>query len=114
MAEYQRMLSERDYVAKAEAELTRLIAALDELGDDVVAELMGDILDLEFEDGSKFIINSHRAARQIWMAAGRNAWHFDYDPGTSRWLASKGGEELWQTLCDLLSTKLGRKVQLVA
>ena len=36
-------------------------------------------LRLDLRDGTKIVINSHRAARQIWMAADRTAWHFDPD-----------------------------------
>ena len=78
--------------------------------DDVEAELAGDILNIEFADDSKFVINSHRAARQIWMAAGTTAWHFDYDG--ERWVSSKTREELWSVVEQALSSKLGRKFTL--
>jgi len=103
-------LSEARYVELASAELLKLLTALDELGEQVDCELASDILSIEFEDGAKFVVNSHRAARQIWMAAGTTAWHFDPVQGT--WIASKTGEELWSVLAAQLSTKLGRPIEL--
>jgi CyaY protein len=106
------VLSETEYLSLAQAELKSLLAALDELGDVLEAELSSDILTIEHGQGSPFVINSHSAARQIWMAADRRAWHFDYDRDRSSWIASKSNEELWQTLQGVLSSKLGRPIRL--
>jgi CyaY protein len=101
------MLSEEDYVELASHELRLLVGALDEqLEDTVDAELESDILTIEFADGVRYVINSHRAARQIWMAADRTAWHFDWDAAGSRWVAQKTGDELWAALNRALRAKL--------
>jgi CyaY protein len=106
-------LSEADYEARALPELRALVDAFDELElDGVEAELASDIFSIEFSDGDKFVINSHRAARQIWMAAGRTAWHFDWDPDRAAWIAYKTGDELWATLSRVVSEKLERDVSL--
>lgn len=108
-------MTEQDYEARAFPELRALITALDGLpGDGFEAELENDILTIEFDDGARFVVNSHRAARQIWMAANRSAWHFDWDPGSERWVASKTQDELWSTVARALSDKLGRPVTLQA
>jgi CyaY protein len=70
------------------------------------------ILTLEFADGTKYVVNSHRAARQIWMAAELRAWHFDYQPADARWTATKNGDELWTLVRDVAARKLGRAVSL--
>ena len=109
------MIDEREYDARALPELRALVDALDELdSDEFDAELSADILSIEFADGGKYVVNSHRAARQIWMAAERSAWHFDYDAKSGQWLASKTGDELWSTLTRTLSEKLGRPITLRA
>jgi len=33
---------------------------------------------LEFEDGSRYVANSHAAAQQIWLSANLMAWHFGW------------------------------------
>lgn len=104
---------ETEYVQAAQVALRTLIDALDALpGDDFEAELANDIVTLEFSDGTKYVINSHRAARQIWMAAERTAWHFDHDPATGAWRAAKTGDELLPTVERVLSKKLGRPLRL--
>lgn len=107
------MITEDEYVALAGPELRQLLDAFDRLDtEDVEAELESDILTVEFGDGAKYVINSHRAARQIWMAAERSAWHFDWSPEKSSWIATKSGDELWSTLERVLTNKLGRPIRL--
>jgi CyaY protein len=106
-------LSESDYDALAAPALQQLITSLDALTQDTVeAELASDILTIEFDDGTRYVLNSHRAARQIWLSAERSAWHFDYVPGSKSWIAAKSGDELWSTLTRLLSAKLGEAITL--
>jgi CyaY protein len=106
-------LDETSYDERAFPELRALIDALDALdAEGLETELAGDILTLEFRDGAKYVINSHRAARQIWMAAERSAWHFDWIESSQRWVAAKTGDELWATLSRSLSKKLDQPVEL--
>jgi CyaY protein len=106
-------LTESEYDSVAVPELQRLIASLDTLeSDEIEAELASDILTIEFSDDTRYVLNSHRAARQIWLSADRSAWHFDFNAGTKRWIAAKSGDELWATLERLVSAKLGEPIEL--
>ena len=101
---------EQAFDAVADRELHALEKALDDV-DGLEVDLQSGVLTLEFSDGVKYVVNSHRAARQIWMAAERSAWHFDH-AADGRWTASKSGEELWATLQGALGRKLGRSLSL--
>lgn len=104
-------ISEKAYGARAFPELSALVDALDALSDELFAELAGDVLTIEFEDQTRYVVNSHLAARQIWLAADRSAWHFD--PGVDgRWQDRRTGAELWAKLQELLAAKLGHPVAL--
>lgn len=106
-------MTEAEYEAVAQPELAALVRALDGLDTtEFEAELASDILTVEFDDGARYVVNSHRAARQIWMAAELNAWHFDWVAAQSRWVASKSGDELWSALEGVLSRRLKRPVRL--
>ena len=106
-------ISEQDYEARALPELRALVDALDGLDlSGIECELSSDILTIEVSGGDRYVVNSHRAARQIWMAADRSAWHFDWDTERSAWVAKKTGDELWGTLARVLSSKLGQPVTL--
>ena len=75
--------------------------------DDVEVSVSDGVLRLDLRDGTKIVINSHRAARQIWMAAVASAWHFDPPGGTGTWIAAKSGEELRATLIRLVRERIG-------
>jgi CyaY protein len=105
-------LSEKAFEARAFPELAALVEAFDAFTDELFAELAGDVLTIEFSDDTRYVINSHVAARQIWLAAERSAWHFDAQPD-GRWLDRRSGGELWSTVGELLSKKLRRPVAFV-
>ncbi len=106
--------TEAEFEKAADRELARLVAALDAAAIDVEVELSMGVLTLEFGDGTKYVVNSHRAAKQIWLAAERSAWHFDPNGEGPRWVAPKSGDELWDTLRGVLSRKLGTEVTLAS
>jgi CyaY protein len=79
--------------------------------DDIEVSTSDGVLRLDLRDGTRIVINSHRAARQIWMAAVASAWHFDPTPDGS-WRAAKSGEELHATLTRLVRERIGLEVSL--
>jgi CyaY protein len=105
------VISEQDFEREADRTLHAMERALDGV-DGLDVDLESGILTLEFSDGVKYIVNSHRAARQIWMAAERSAWHFDPEPGAARWVAKKSGDDLHATIEAVISRKLGRPFSL--
>ncbi|MEM6294383.1 MAG: iron donor protein CyaY [Myxococcota bacterium] len=80
--------------------------------DTLDVELAGDVLTVEFEDGTQFVINAHSAALQVWMAANRNAWHFDFQPEQGTWVAQKSGDELMATVSREVGQRLGMDITL--
>lgn len=98
--------------SRAHAELTYLEERLGELDPDQCdASSSAGVLKLELRDGTRVVINSHRAAGQIWMAAVATAWHFDpLEDG--RWVASRTGDELRATLVTLVRDHGGLDVAL--
>ena len=79
--------------------------------DDVEVSTSDGVLRLDLRDGTRIVINSHRAARQIWMAAIASAWHFD-PAGDGTWRAARSGDELRPTLARLLQERIGLAVAL--
>lgn len=81
--------------------------------DEVDVSSSDGVLRLDLRDGTRIVINSHRAARQIWMAAVASAWHFDpSDPAAGTWRAARSGEELRPTLAKLVRERIGLEVSL--
>jgi CyaY protein len=106
-------VSERDFETYADRELRKLERALTD-GEGFEVDLESGILTISFDDGTRYVVNSHRAARQIWMAAERSAWHFDYLPAEARWVAAKSGDELWSAVARVLTNKLGAAFHLAS
>lgn len=70
-------MDEADFNALAEAELDRLERLLDACTAEIDYEVKpGGIVEIEFENGSKIIVNRHSAAREIWLAAKSGGFHF--------------------------------------
>ena len=70
----------------------------------------GGVLEIEFADGSKIIVNRHAVAREIWVAAKAGGFHFRWD-GQS-WLDTRDGAELMAKLSALASQQAGEVVTL--
>ena len=105
------MSIEREFVQRATFALRHLDQWLGDLEhDDLDVDLAGDVLTLSFSDGSRFIINSHSAAVQIWMAAGTTAWHFDWRPDREAWVAARTNDELMSTVARVVGDKLGETI----
>ena len=101
-------MDETTFDAVAHDEMAYLEERLGELDpDEVEVSSSAGVLRLDLRDGTKIVINSHRAARQIWMAAVATAWHFDPVGDGSSWRAPKTGEELRPTLTKLLRERIG-------
>ena len=91
------------------ADLEERLSALDP--DDCEVSTSAGVLRLDLRDGTRVVINSHRAAGQIWMAAVATAWHFDPLPD-GRWHATRTGEDLRPTLARILRERIGVDVTL--
>ncbi len=99
-------MDEAHFDRVAHEELTALEDAFADIDpDDVEVSVSDGVLRLDLRDGTRIVINSHRAARQIWMAAVSTAWHFD--PAGPSWRAPKTGEELRPTLSRLIQQHTG-------
>lgn len=91
--------------------LTNIEAALEASDADIDFQLQADgILEIEFANGSKIIINRHGIAREIWVAARSGGFHFRHD-GTS-WRDTRDNEELLSKLSRLLSEQAGVAIHL--
>lgn len=105
------MMDEREFNALADATLRRIEDAVEQCGAEVDLEVKpGGVLELEFDDGSKIIINRHTAAREIWVAAKSGGYHFRPEDG--RWVGTRDGEELMTALARYMSEQGGRAIQL--
>jgi CyaY protein len=106
-------MNESQFEALAGAALEKIERALEASGVEADFELKaGGILEIEFDDGSKIIVNRHGAAREIWVAARSGGFHFRWDGAT--WRDTREGSELFAALSRLVSQQGGQSVILKA
>ena len=105
------MLSDTDFERLATQALQRIEAALEASGIDADFELKeGGVLEIEFADASKMIVNRHGAAREIWVAARAGGFHFRWDGAA--WRDTRDASELFAALSKLVSAQGGEAVLL--
>ena len=109
-------IDEKRYLELADRTLSRVLRAFDEVDtDDADLDVAGDVIALRFRDGSRAVLNTQRPTRQLWLAGGARAWHFDWDEASGTWLDDKGtGAELFATLAALAKTGAGIDVRFEA
>lgn len=108
-----RNMNESEFNKLADATLATIESAIEASGAGIDYELQaGGVLELEFEDGSKMVINRHGVAQEIWVAARSGGFHFRAEGG--RWVGTRDGKDLMQALEELLSQQAGEPVKLTA
>ena len=80
--------------------------ALDLLDVGIESLRQGPVLELEFDDDSKIVVNSQAALQEIWVAGKAGGFHFKSKAGL--WLDTRSGEELFATLSRLASAQSGQ------
>src|SRR5213592_1866959 len=104
-------MDETEFAALAEQALSRIETSLEESGVDADVELKpGGVIEIEYADGSRMIINRHAAAREIWVAARAGGFHFRWDGAA--WRDTREGTELFAALSSLVSAQSGQSVRL--
>jgi iron-sulfur cluster assembly protein CyaY len=104
-------MEQSEFERLAEAVLRQIENGLDACGADLDVEVApGGVLEVEFADGSKMVINRHAVAREIWVAARSGGFHFRY--GAGAWRDTRSGEELLAAIGRLASQQAGESVRL--
>lgn len=106
-------MTESEFETLAGAALAALESAFEASAPDVDVQAKGaGMLEIEFDDGSKMVINRHGAAREIWVAARSGGFHFRHD-GVA-WRDTRDGTELFAAVSRLASQQNGAPVELRA
>ena len=110
-------MTESEFENLADAVLAALERAVEQAADcgaiDCDLQRKGSgVLEIEFGDGTKMVINRHGAAREIWVAARTGGFHFRHDG--SAWRDTRDGTELFAAVSRLASEQGGTPVVLSA
>ena len=106
-------MTESEFERLADAALTAVERSLEASGVDADTQTKGaGVLEIEFEDGSRMVLNRHGAARELWVAARSGGFHFRYDG--QAWRDTRDGGEFFAALSKLVSAQSGAPVILSA
>ena len=106
-------MNETEFENTVAATLNRIERAIEASGADIDFENAGEILELEFNNRSKIIINKQGPTKQIWVAAKSGGFHYSYEAGSGQWRNDQSGVELFSELTRLVSEQSGESVKLI-
>ncbi len=102
-------LTDSEFRAVAGEVLAGIEARVDRwLQDDVIdidASRSGGLLELDFPDRSKIVINMQPPLRELWLAARSGGFHFKHADG--RWVDTRSGVDFQSVLSTCASEQAG-------
>lgn len=90
---------ESEFNQLADAVLERIETAIDD--SDAECNRSGNLLQVEFDNGQKIIINRHDVNQEIWVAARSGGFHYAWRDGA--WRSQRDGSELFGKLAELFA-----------
>ncbi len=102
-------MTESEFKQVADSVFQRIEQALDNSDADIDYDSNGTVLEMEFADGSKVIINRHQPNQEIWLAAKSGGFHYAMQDGN--WLSQRDGSELFAKLGELVQIGGGGELE---
>ena len=104
-------MDDNEFRELSDACLTKVAKWLEDLDPDEVDYTAGDgVVTIEFGGGAKFILSRQSQMKQMWLAAGAHAFHYNWDASRATWLDDKDAHELFQRLAESISEQVGHPV----
>ena len=94
-------MTESEFNQLADSALARIETAIDNCSDDVEYNRSGNVLEIEFNNGQKIIVNRHDVNREIWVAAKSGGFHYTWQDDA--WHNRRDGSELFGKLAELFT-----------
>lgn len=90
--------------------LSQIEQAIEASGADIDFEMTAGILELEFGNGSKIIINRQGASQELWVAAKSGGYHYRWQDNA--WRNTRDGSELFASLSRFVGEQAGEVLEL--
>ncbi len=84
--------------------------AIDEQDADVDIDASGNVLQLEFENGTQLVINKQEPMHEIWVASRAGGYHFAYKDGV--WVDDRHGNIFMPFVLDTIDKQGGIKLEI--
>lgn len=98
-------MNESEFLSLSDRVFDQIEQALDADEFDVDLNRNGNVLEIEFDTGSKMVVNRHAANQEIWLAARSGGFHYRLQEG--RWQSTRDQGELFSQLAELIAQQTG-------
>jgi CyaY protein len=99
-----------EFTQLVDTTLAQIEQAIEASDADIDFETSAGILELEFENGSKIIINRQSASQELWVAAKSGGYHYVWKD--EAWRNTRDGSELFAALGRYVSEQAGQIVDI--
>lgn len=104
-------ISAADFARESAVALARIEQGVLDAEIDADADFVSEgVLEIEFADGGKMVVNRHDVTREVWVAGRTGAHHFRWNG--SGWDDTRSGESLMLVVSRLASQMAGQPVVL--
>ncbi len=100
-------MTESEFLNLSDTILDRIEAACDDATADIDPQRQGNVLELEFEDGSKIIVNRHVPNQELWIAAKHGGFHYRMQNG--QWRNTRDDGEFFADLATAITLHGGEE-----
>ncbi len=94
-------MNENEFNLLADTALEKIESACDACGVD--CNRSGNLIEIEFDNGSKIIVNRHDINKEIWVAAKSGGFHYAYQ--NEKWVSQRDEGELFSSLTELFAAQ---------
>ena len=105
-------MDESEFDQRVDDILVKVEDAVDDADAEIDYDTIGGVLTLEFENGSKVIINRQAALQQIWVATKMGGFHFEFDDASDTWQKDDDKTELFVALSNYCSEQSADEIKL--
>ena len=103
-------MTEQQFLELVDHTLDAIEDAVDACGAQAEIDRSGQVLQAEFDHGTRIIVNGQAPMRELWIAARAGGFHFRRDG--ERWVDTRSGEDMWYCLSRCVSQQSGEAVVL--
>ncbi len=96
-------MNESEFNQLADAALKHIEIAIDACDGDGDYSRSGNVLEIEFDNGQKIIVNRHDTNQEIWVAAKSGGFHYAWQDG--KWFSQRDSSELYARLTELFAAQ---------
>lgn len=98
-------MNDSEFINHSDAVFSRIEQAVEDSGLDVDTLRQGNVLQLEFDNGSTIIVNRHEAQHELWIAAKSGGYHFAWRDDA--WRSTRDDTEFFTVLAEVIRTAAG-------